>query len=204
MVDACVHAVGGGGLVAGVLDQTIVVVGSGINGPSASTDVYDIASNTWHAGAPMPAMRAAMAGATANGGLFVYGGTVSGSLEYQTWVYYPAANSRPEGWALVGSMPTARSFVAAAAVNDVVYAIGGMTGGSPGAGLSTMEALSTPPFGDLSTGQGSTLPTVQWQSSNRSVASIDSSGFAHANLPARRRSSRLRETFRVCPPGAPR
>jgi N-acetylneuraminic acid mutarotase len=174
-----------GMVAAGVLDGTIVVVGGGSNGPTAATNVYDIASNTWHAGVPMPARRALMRAGVANGGLFVVGGTVDGSQAYDTWVYYPATNARPEGWAGVGSIPTPRSQAAAAVVDDVVYVIGGMQGESvPVPGMTTNESLSTPPLGDLSRSSGtSPLPTVQWRSTNSFVADIDQNGFVIANHP---------------------
>jgi len=177
-----------GMVAAGVLDGTIVAVGrGGGNGPTAANDVYSIASNTWHAGVPMPARRAAMRAGVANGGLFVFGGTVDGSQASDTWVYYPATSTQPAGWAGVGSIPTPRSFAAAAVVGDVVYAIGGMQGESiPVPGLTTNEALSTPPLGALSTSQDggtNSLPTVQWQSTNTFVVDIDQSGLAMANHP---------------------
>jgi N-acetylneuraminic acid mutarotase len=164
---------------AGVLNQTIVVVGSdGTN----RTDVYDIASGTWHSGAPMPAQRGAMAAGVANGGLWLVGGTANGSLAYDTWVYYPATTTGPDRWWGVGSMLTGRLGLTAAVVDDVVYAIGGAATSSGAIlGLSTNESLSTPPFSNLpSPGPDSQL-TVQWQSTNPAVADVDAGGFAHVN-----------------------
>jgi hypothetical protein len=85
-------------------------------------------------------------------------------------------------------MPTARTEAAAAVVNDVIYAIGGMVpGSSPTVELATTEALSTPPVNTfapggafLGNGGGSnSLPTVQWQSTNPSAAGVDGGGNAH-------------------------
>lgn len=166
----------------GVFNPTIVVVGSGNgDGPSAATDVYDIALDAWHAGVPMPAPRGVMAGAVANDGLWVVGGTTNGTLAYQTWVYYPATWQQPEGWSLEGSILTGRWELAAAVVNDVLYAIGGaIDNSSPVLPVSTNEAHSTPPVGDLSTtqsgGGSNSLPIVQWQSTNTFVADIDPFG----------------------------
>jgi hypothetical protein len=176
--------VAGSSIVAGVLDRTIVVVGSG---GTNRTDVYDIRTNTWHDGVPMPAQRGSMAGAVANGGLWVVGGTINGLLAHDTWVYYPATDTRAGGWGGVGSMPTARWGLAAAVLNDVVYAIGGAANSSGAIlGLATNESLSTPPFGDLSTSQGSSgnsdadsAPTVQWLSRDPAVADVDANGFVN-------------------------
>jgi N-acetylneuraminic acid mutarotase len=177
--------------IAGVLNGTIVVVGSG-GANSSATDVYDISSNTWRAGSPMPAGRSLAAAGVANGGLYLAGGTVNGTAAYDTWVYYPATSTRVEGWSGVGSMPTARAQAAAAVVNDVIYVIGGMVPGSgPAVEMATNEALSTPPVNTFAAGGAflgssagsSSLPTVQWQSTNPSTAGVDGSGNAYANAP---------------------
>ena len=179
--------VAGSTAAAGVLNGKIVIAGS--DGTSR-TDVYDIASGQWRAGAPMPAQRGSMAAAVANGGLWVIGGTSNGSLNYGSWVYYLATQTRSEGWAGVGSIPTARAGLGAAAVGDVVYAVGG-TGAAQASGeylgLTTNEALSIPAFDDLSTGGGSGggsgTYTVQWQSTNTAVADVDANGFATPHVP---------------------
>ena len=178
-------------IAAGVLNGAIVVAGSG-SANSSATDVYDILGHAWRAAPPMPGGRALAAAGVANGGLYLVGGTVNGSPAYDTWVFYPATSTRVEGWSGVGSMPTARTEGAAAVVNDVIYAIGGMVpGSSPTVALATTEALSTPPVNTfapggafLGNGGGSnSLPTVQWQSTNPSAAGVDGGGNAHANVP---------------------
>ncbi len=177
-------------IVAGVLNGAIIVAGSGgSGGPSSATDIYEIAANTWRAGPPMPAGRTLAAAGVANGGLYVVGGTVNGSPAYDAWVFYPATNSRPESWAGVGPMLIGRSQLAAAVVNDVVYALGGMVPGSnPTVPMAANETLSTPPVNTYAVGGGSgngggnqALPTVQWQSTNTFVAGVDAGGNAHAN-----------------------
>jgi hypothetical protein len=168
---------------AGVLNGSLVVFGSG---GTNRTDVYDIATGIWHDGVPMPAQRGGMAVAAANGGLWLVGGTSNGSLAYNAWAYYPATSMRPEGWASLDSIPTARSQVSAAVFADAVYVLGGMIPGPiPVTALSANEALSMPPLGDLSPGQGSfggggssSPGAVQWHSTNGSVAAIDQSGNA--------------------------
>jgi N-acetylneuraminic acid mutarotase len=178
-------------IVAGVLNGAIVVAGSGgSGGPSSNTDIYEIASNTWRPGPPMPAGRTLAAAGVANGGLYLVGGTVNGSPAHDAWVFYPATNFRPEYWGLVGPMEIGRSQLAAAVVDDVIYALGGMVPGSnPTVPLATNEVLSTPPLNTFAPSGGSAgngggnngLPTVEWQSTNPAVAGIDASGNAHAN-----------------------
>ena len=165
-------------IVAGVLNGAIIVAGSGgSGGPSSATDIYEIAAGTWRAGPPMPAGRTLAAAGVANGGLYVVGGTVNGSPAHDAWVFYPATNSRPESWAGVGPMLIGRSQLAAAVVNDVVYALGGMAPGSnPTVPVAANETLSTPPVNTYAVGGGGgnqALPTVQWQSTNTFVAGVD-------------------------------
>ena len=175
--------VAGNSIGAGVLGGTIVVAGAG---GTSRTDIYDIASNSWSPGVPMPAQRGGMASAVPNGGLWLIGGTTNGSLNFDTWVYYPASPNRPAGWAGVGSMLTGRWALAAASIGDVIYAVGGADMST--IALASNESLSTPPFDDLSTsggssggsgGSGNGPITVQWQSTN-AAASIDSNGNATA------------------------
>jgi N-acetylneuraminic acid mutarotase len=174
----------------GVLGGRIVVAGAGANGGiSSAVHLYDIAANTWSAGPSMPGGRSMMAAAVANGGLYVVGG--NGPSPHETWVYVPATAQRPAGWARAGSILTSRSQLAAAVVSDVVYAIGGMVPGSnPAETFAANEALSThsadlymPSSGPSGGGESSSLPSVQWESSHGSVASVNGSGTAHANMP---------------------
>lgn len=165
---------------AGTLGSFIVVVGL------EGTQKYDLAAGTWSAGVPIPGGRGAMAGGVSNGGFVVVGGQNGGGPVFDTLVYYPLSPAQQEGWAWLGSIPTARAELAAAVVGDVVYAIGGHTGGAPPIpGLATLDVLSVLPFGHLQTGFGGTssVPTVQWSSSNPTVAAIDASGNAPAQSP---------------------
>jgi len=173
--------VAGNSIGAGVLNGTIVVAGAGATN---RTDIYDISSNSWSPGVPMPAQRSAMASvAGSNGGLWLIGGTTNGSLNFDTWVYYPQSPRRPAGWAGVGPMLTGRWALAAASIGDVIYAVGGAD--LSNVALASNESLSTPPFDDLSTsggssgGSGNGPITVQWQSTN-AAASIDNNGNATA------------------------
>src|SRR5258708_20322746 len=85
-------------LAGGVLGGTIVVVGGGNSSPSNATALYDIAGHSWRFGPAMPAARSMMVAGVANGGLYVFGGTVNGASAYDTWVYYPATMSHSDYW----------------------------------------------------------------------------------------------------------
>jgi N-acetylneuraminic acid mutarotase len=170
-------------------DTMIVVAGGSNNG--TSTELYDVATNIWTAGPAMLTSTGGIAGAVVNNAFFVFGGSGSGGAGLTlAHMFRPAGNGQPAGWAAMASMPTGRNELAAAAVGDVVYAIGGQ---SNNVSLATVEAFHTPPPFDFSVssggssggggGGGSSLPTVSWQSTNTAIAGINSSGFATGNAP---------------------
>ena len=164
---------------AGALNSgaTIVVAGGAGSGPS--TELYSVAGDSWTVGSPMP-NAGISSGAVANNALWVFGGSASGNA---VQMFRLAISPQlPAGWSTLGGMPTARGQFGAAAVGDVVYVIGGQTNGVP---VTTVEAFSAPPPSDLLVGAGSggggggsSLPSVQWQSLNTGVATVNASGFA--------------------------
>src|ERR1051326_5118325 len=61
-----------------------------------TTRIYDIASNTWSTGAPMPDVRAFMASGYYNGKIYLVGGYSTGNVDPsfgQVWEYDPVANT---------------------------------------------------------------------------------------------------------------
>jgi N-acetylneuraminic acid mutarotase len=164
-------------LAAGALNggATIVATGTG----SGTTELYDVAANTWTAGPAMLASGGTPAAVVVNNALFVFGIGGAGTGVHM----FRPTGALPTGWAFLASMPGRGQF-GVAAVGDVVYVLGGQAiGGSTQ--LSTVEAFSTPPpsnfivsSGGGGGGGGSSLPTVSWQSTSPSIASISSSGFA--------------------------
>jgi N-acetylneuraminic acid mutarotase len=163
-------------------DATIVVAGGAGTGPS--TELYTVSSNSWASGPAMLSTQGTGASAVVNNALFVFGGGTSS----QTVQMFRPEGTMPGGWAALALMPTARGESAAAAVGEVVYVMGGLAGG---ASLSTLEAFSTPPPSDLFVSSGGSgggggsgsLPTVQWQSTDTSVANISQFGLATGNAP---------------------
>ena len=172
------------GIVAGALNNEamIVVAGNSTGGPS--TELYDVAGNTWTAGPAMLTPTGGTAAAVVNNALYVFGGSTNGGLTL-THLFRPASGQQSSGWAALAAMPTARGQLAAAAVGDVVYAIGGQANAQA---VATVEAFSAPlpsnffvSSGGSGGGGGSSVPTVSWQSTNPSIAGINSFGFATAN-----------------------
>jgi hypothetical protein len=92
-----------------------------------STLIYDIGSNTWTTGAPMPDVRAFMASGYYNGKVYLVGGYSTGSVTpafAQVWEYDVLANT----WTTKTSMPEALGGAASAVVNGHLYVIGGRDG----------------------------------------------------------------------------
>jgi len=85
-----------------------------------TVEVYDPATDTWAAMAPMLTARMGLAAAVVDGKLFALGG-IPHDFEYEQ-AYDPATNT----WAAVAPMPTHMGFgLAAAVVDGKLYALGG-------------------------------------------------------------------------------
>jgi Kelch motif len=93
------------------------------------TQIYDIATDTWSSGAPMPDVRSFSAGGyvSANGRIYILSGYNTGfvdSAQPNTWEYDPVANTWND---LTGTVPfphPAGGF-AYGAINDKLYIAGG-------------------------------------------------------------------------------
>ncbi len=127
--------------VAGVGNQIIAACGFA-GGDTATTRIYDIASDTWSFGAPAPGTNSESAG-TSHGGLFYsLGGRESGPgslARDDLWAY----DRTTDLWTVLAPMTTARAGLGIAVQDNTIYAIGGRTGtGGPGSGgvLATVEA----------------------------------------------------------------
>ena len=93
-------------------------------GPSVSTVwIYDIASDTFTQGAPMPAGRGRGAGGVAvhNGRVYYAGGLANSTVVPWFDVYDPATNT----WTALPDMPRARDHFQGAVLNGRFHAIGG-------------------------------------------------------------------------------
>lgn len=96
-------------------------------GPFRTLYSYDPATNTWTTLASMPTPEAGAAAANVNGKLYVAGGVskfvTNNPRNALLQVYDPVTNT----WAVKASMPTARAFAAAVAINGRLYVVGGTT-----------------------------------------------------------------------------
>lgn len=93
----------------------------------STTFIYDIGSNIWSSGTPMPEARAFMSAGYYNSKIYLAGGystTDIHSNHSQTWEYDVAANS----WNPRTGMPQPLGGAASAVVNGHMYVIGGRDG----------------------------------------------------------------------------
>ena len=87
--------------------------------------VYDIASNTWSAGAPVPETVYDHGHAYWNGKIYMIGGLVSGVASNAVYAYDVAANT----WsAPLSPLPQAEFNMACVAINNKIYCANGSTG----------------------------------------------------------------------------
>ena len=84
--------------------------------------IYDIATNTWTAGANMPAGVEAAAGAVVNGKFYVMGGDDFNAGVTTTYIYDIASNT----WTTGAAVPDARTNTYGTAVNGLIYVYGGV------------------------------------------------------------------------------
>ncbi|MEM9616585.1 MAG: kelch repeat-containing protein [Pseudomonadota bacterium] len=84
--------------------------------------IYDAASNSWQALAPLPTPRNSAAGAVVNGVLYVIGGRTVSDGNTNVVEVYDALSDR---WAQARPMPKAQAGLAAAVLNGNIYVFGG-------------------------------------------------------------------------------
>jgi len=116
------------GYASAVVDKKIYVIGGILpstppKGTTTNlTQIYDMESDTWSYGAPIPTnISSAAAGAT-TGGFAPKRIHVLGTDKH--YVYDPEADT----WTTATAMPTPRSGLAVAVINDTLYTIGGSNG----------------------------------------------------------------------------
>jgi N-acetylneuraminic acid mutarotase len=86
--------------------------------------IYDVATNTWSSGAPVPVSVYGHAHAYYNGKVYLIGGAVSGGASTGVYAYDIASNT----WSTLASLPQPEFGMAAAAINGFIYVAGGSTG----------------------------------------------------------------------------
>jgi len=130
-----------------------------------AVEIYDPATDSWSAAAPLPTARAKLSAAEVNGKIYVFGGATSWNINTSLWadalntveIYDPSMNT----WTTGTAMPTARNGLAAVAVNGKIYALGGSVPNSfpPIVALNTLEIYDPPT--DTWSVTGAAMPTAR-------------------------------------------
>jgi N-acetylneuraminic acid mutarotase len=127
------------GLAAAVVNNTIYAIG-GFNGRYlTTTEAYNPFNDSWVAKASMRTPRANLAAAVVNNMIYAIGGLNESGYLSTNEEYDPFAYNNYGYWTTIPSMGTPRSGLAAAVVNNTIYAIGGM---NINGAISTTEAYN--------------------------------------------------------------
>jgi N-acetylneuraminic acid mutarotase len=124
------------------LDGRIYAVGGRANHDegdrfAAANEVYDPATDRWHAAAPLPVPRGGLSGVAVAGHVVVLGGERGQTAFADVDAFDPVTNA----WTALPPMPTARHGLASAAVGDTIYAIAGSTRAGTVENTPVVEAL---------------------------------------------------------------
>jgi N-acetylneuraminic acid mutarotase len=150
-----------------VVDNKVYVMGGmGARAPpSPLNQIYDVETDTWTSGEPVPipvydAAGGATTGVNAPKRIYVLGGcpTISGPDFNNGISANQVYDMETDSWTVGAQMPTPRKSLSVAVVNDMLYLMGGVTGGAT---IATVEQYT--PFGygtsDQSTPSPSPSPT---------------------------------------------
>jgi|GEM_PF-2320159 len=85
------------------------------------TYVYDVSTDTWTSGTPMPRVRSDVRAAQFGSGIYLVGGFFSGWKDYVD-VYYPGTDT----WETRAALPSPRGHVVLTVLADRLYAISGL------------------------------------------------------------------------------
>lgn len=108
-----------------VLDGKIYLLGGLDNGSAGQVQIYDIATDSWSVGTPMPWNGGSCVTALIDGLMYVGGGNLQGAGTAANFaVYDPVADS----WTSLGAMPTAVNHAASGTDGSRLFVFGGRQG----------------------------------------------------------------------------
>jgi N-acetylneuraminic acid mutarotase len=157
-------------LAAADVNGTLYAVGGyqGFGRFPAAVEAYDPASDTWTTRASLPTPRKDLGAATVRGILYAVGGNTgcncsvtSGGPVGTVEAYDPATDT----WTTKAPMPTARDYLGVAAVDGIIYAVGGID--AAGNILTTLEAY------DPATDTWTTKAPIPTARANLGVAAVN-------------------------------
>ncbi len=120
----------------GVINGVLYAVGGWQSGPVGAVEAYNPATNTWAAKAPLPTPRYDLAVAVVDGTLYAMGGSHEaatcnpwpfGGPCYEPVATVEAYDPLTDTWTAKTPMPAPRVAFGAAAVNSILYVVGGQS-----------------------------------------------------------------------------
>ena len=121
-------------LTGAVVNNQLVVIGGRWNQQNTATvEIYDLASQTWSNGEPMPTARGGLAAAAVDGQVHVFGGEAFAPCVFVQHEVYSVTS---DAWKTAPAMPQARHGLTAEAMDNTIYVLGG-------ASKATVQTLFT-------------------------------------------------------------
>jgi N-acetylneuraminic acid mutarotase len=99
--------------------------------PVTTVEAYDPIGNTWTTKVPMPTARERFAIAAVNGVIYVFGGLVPDATFVKKTASVEAYDTATNTWSAKAPLRTARDSLSSAAVDGVIYVMGGRADAAP-------------------------------------------------------------------------
>jgi N-acetylneuraminic acid mutarotase len=99
--------------------------GEGENGIMDTNEAYNSKTKTWISKSPMPTARHHAASAVVDGNVYVIGGRIEGSLPITNVNVTEMYDPKMDKWIKLDPMPSKRSGISAASINNTIYVFGG-------------------------------------------------------------------------------
>jgi len=118
------------GLGVAAINGVLYAVGGAGGNPAvylADLQAFDPSSNTWTPRASMPTPRQGLGVSAINGILYAVGGCNDNSASPPCLATVETYDPGTDMWTTRASMPTARVWLGAAAINSILYAVGGVS-----------------------------------------------------------------------------
>ena len=112
-------------------DEIWIITGFKGNHPGVATDavqIYNTTTNSWSVGPALPNPRGSGAAVYSNGKIHFFGGLLPDRKTDVGEHYILDVNDQSSGWITAAPMPNPRNHLSGAAVNGLIYAIGGQFG----------------------------------------------------------------------------
>ena len=112
-----------GALTAVFIDDILYAIGGeGESGVVGINEAYNSKTNNWISKSPMPTPRHHVASAVVDGNVYVIGGRVQGVSPITNVNVNEMYNPKEDKWIKFESMPSKRSGISAASINNAIYA----------------------------------------------------------------------------------